>query len=47
MVKRPPRADANKPNVRWREQDDSGQLYCLDCRRNFAVTCTGTVTEQD
>lgn len=47
MVKRPPRPDAIKPNVRWREQDDSGQLYCLDCRRNFAVTCTETVTEQN
>jgi len=47
MEKRPPRADAVKPNVRWREMDDSGQLYCLDCRRNFAVNCTSTVTEQD
>jgi len=47
MVKRPPRRDANKPNVRWREMDDSGQLYCLDSRRNFAVTCTETVTEQN
>ncbi len=47
MVRRPIFQDPNKRNVRWQYLDDTGQLICYDCRRNFAVTCTATVTEQN
>ena len=46
-VRNPPYQDKDKHSVRWVTMDDSGQLVCLDCRRNFAVTCTATVTEQN
>ena len=39
--------DKDKHSVRWQTMDDSGQLVCYDCRRNFAVNSTATVTEQD
>jgi hypothetical protein len=47
MVKRAPYQDKDKHNVRWRVMDDSGQIVCFDCRQNFAVTSSSTVTEQD
>lgn len=47
MVKRTPYQDKDKHNVRWRVMDDSGQIVCFDCRQNFAVTCSSTVTEHN
>ena len=47
MVKRKPYQDPNKHDTRWQVLDDSGQLVCFDCRRNFAVTSTTAVTEQN
>lgn len=47
MVRRPIFQDPNKRNVRWQYIDDSGQLACYDCRRNFAVTSTATETESN
>jgi hypothetical protein len=45
MVRRAPWQDPHKSDVRWVKVSDSGQLVCEDCRQNFNITCTGTVTE--
>jgi len=47
MVRRPPWQDPHKSDVRWVKISDSGQLVCFDCRQNFNITCTSTVTESD
>jgi len=47
MKKRPPYQDKDKHNVRWRVMDDSGQIVCFDCRQNFAVNSSETITESD
>jgi len=44
---RKPYQDANKHNVRWQVMDDTCQIVCDDCRRNFALTSTVAVTETD